>query len=176
MARADHIYVNRVSGLYNHHGIDCGDGSVIHYAGKSWQSQRCIEQTPMEEFCKGDELLVRDYQEFRGALEQATEADKLIHDASTKLNQMLDSLRGLAVEDLDFSEEAVIARAESRLGESRFGLMSNNCEHFAAWCKTGISNSDQIVSVWKASMSGPKFMRRQTQHMLTEIFENPWRR
>lgn len=176
MARGDHIYVNRVGGVYNHHGVDCGDGSVIHYTSKTWQQARRIERTSLEEFCKGDELNIRDYQEFLGTLEQADQADKMVQDASTHFNRLLDALRGLQVADLDFSEDAVIQRAESRLGESRFGLMSNNCEHFAAWCKTGISSSDQINSVWKASLSGPKFMRRRTQHVLTELFESPWSR
>ncbi|HRT20579.1 MAG TPA: lecithin retinol acyltransferase family protein, partial [Candidatus Hydrogenedentes bacterium] len=31
MARGDHIKVRRF--LYSHHGIDCGDGTVIHYTG-----------------------------------------------------------------------------------------------------------------------------------------------
>lgn len=29
MQKGDHLYVSR--GLYTHHGIDCGDGTVIHY-------------------------------------------------------------------------------------------------------------------------------------------------
>jgi hypothetical protein len=36
MARGDQIYVMRdlvgLPGLYQHHGIDCGDGAVIHYS------------------------------------------------------------------------------------------------------------------------------------------------
>ncbi|TRU83670.1 MAG: NC domain-containing protein, partial [Microcystis novacekii Mn_MB_F_20050700_S1D] len=35
MARGDQIYAYRellnLQGVYAHHGIDCGDGSVIHY-------------------------------------------------------------------------------------------------------------------------------------------------
>ena len=176
MARGDHIYVNRVGGVYNHHGIDCGDGSVIHYTSKTWQELRRIERTPIEDFCRDDELNVRDYEQFHDTLHEAGEADTLVQNASRRLNKLLDGLRGLQVEELDFSEDAVLARAESRLGESRFDLMSNNCEHFAAWCKTGISSSDQINSVWKASLSGPRFMRRRTQHLLTELFESPWSR
>ena len=32
MAKGDHIYVCRFG--YTHHGIDCGDGTVIHYTGE----------------------------------------------------------------------------------------------------------------------------------------------
>ncbi|MEL6580688.1 MAG: lecithin retinol acyltransferase family protein [Cyanobacteria bacterium J06621_12] len=40
--------------------------------------------------------------------------------------------------------DVVVARAKSRLGEKDYNLLSNNCEHFACWCKTGISDSKQI--------------------------------
>ena len=36
-----------------------------------------------------------------------------------------------------------LARAESRLGEGEYDLVFNNCEHFANWCRTGRSYSDQ---------------------------------
>lgn len=31
MAKGDHLYVDRGLGSFTHHGIDCGDGTVIHY-------------------------------------------------------------------------------------------------------------------------------------------------
>lgn len=34
MARGDHVKVKRMGGLYTHHGIDLGDGRVIHYSGE----------------------------------------------------------------------------------------------------------------------------------------------
>ena len=34
--------------------------------------------------------------------------------------------------------EKVIDRARSRLGEREYDLTSNNCEHFAKWCTTGV--------------------------------------
>ena len=40
--------------------------------------------------------------------------------------------------------ETVIARAKNRLGEDKYNLFQNNCEHFAHWCKTGKSASDQV--------------------------------
>jgi hypothetical protein len=42
-----------------------------------------------------------------------------------------------------FSPEEVIQRALSRLGETRYCAWENNCEHFARWCKTGQSVSEQ---------------------------------
>lgn len=43
-----------------------------------------------------------------------------------------------------FIDEVVVNRAESRLGENKYNLVFNNCEHFATWCKTGISDSKQV--------------------------------
>lgn len=43
-----------------------------------------------------------------------------------------------------FLPDIVVHRAESRLGERKYNLLFNNCEHFASWCKTGISESKQI--------------------------------
>ena len=107
MARGDQIYVIRpflkISGVYEHHGIDCGDGSVIHYRKKI----EVIERTPMITFTQGNQVFVKTYKTC-------------------------------------FIPEVVIRRAESRLGEAKYNLLFNNCEHFANWCKTGMSYSGQI--------------------------------
>lgn len=43
-----------------------------------------------------------------------------------------------------FCSEEVVCRAHSRLGESRYRLLTNNCEHFCNWCLYGESRSDQV--------------------------------
>jgi hypothetical protein len=43
-----------------------------------------------------------------------------------------------------YSPEETVARARSRLGETNYNLLTNNCEHFAIWCKTGVSESLQV--------------------------------
>ncbi len=40
--------------------------------------------------------------------------------------------------------DVAVNRAMSRLGENKYNLILNNCEHFATWCKTGVSESKQI--------------------------------
>lgn len=59
MARGDHVYVKR-GRRYSHHGIDCGDGTVIHYVGPR-ASLRRVACTPWAEFALDDEVLVRTY-------------------------------------------------------------------------------------------------------------------
>lgn len=52
-----------------------------------------------------------------------------------------------------FPDERVINRAQSRIGENLYDLFQNNCEHFARWCKTGVSESVQVRDV-KAGTTG----------------------
>ncbi|AWV04708.1 hydrolase [Burkholderia sp. JP2-270] len=37
-------------------------------------------------------------------------------------------------------------RAASRLGECRYRLLTNNCEHFCLWCLFGVGRSEQVAS------------------------------
>jgi hypothetical protein len=37
-----------------------------------------------------------------------------------------------------------IRRARSRIGERRYRLLTNNCEHFCSWCLFGQSRSEQV--------------------------------
>jgi hypothetical protein len=56
MAAADHLQVPRQHGLFNHHGIDLGDGTVAHYL-----EGREILRSPLEEFSRGQPLSVVPY-------------------------------------------------------------------------------------------------------------------
>ncbi len=59
MARGDHVYVRR--GFYTHHGIDAGDGTVIHFAGEPGLTMQTatVTRSPVEEFLAGGVLRVR---------------------------------------------------------------------------------------------------------------------
>ncbi len=109
MAFGNQIYVwrnfNNLEGVYQHHGIDVGDGSVIHYRKPS----EIIEQTSYDTFSRGNSVYVREYPQ-----------------------------------GFCFIPEVVVKRAFSRLGENKYNLLFNNCEHFATWCKTGVSESQQV--------------------------------
>jgi hypothetical protein len=48
-------------------------------------------------------------------------------------------------EYLSGSEQSeVVRRARLRLGEDRYDLLTNNCEHFCEWCIRGVSRSHQV--------------------------------
>ncbi len=59
------------------------------------------------------------------------------------------------------SVETVMQRAHTRLGENHFDFVFNNCEHFATWCKTGISESRQVDRLWRSAMRPAEYMERQ---------------
>jgi hypothetical protein len=42
------------------------------------------------------------------------------------------------------SRDEVARRARSRLGENRYNLLTNNCEHFSEWCVRGEHRSYQV--------------------------------
>lgn len=109
MARGDQIYVIKeflnIQGVYEHHGIDCGDGSVVHLRKRT----ETIERTTLATFLAGSksQIYVQHY-------------------------------------SVCYIPDVVIHRALSRLGERHYNLLFNNCEHFATWCKTGRSESQQV--------------------------------
>jgi hypothetical protein len=58
MAAADHLQVPRQHGLFNHHGIDLGDGTVAHYL-----EGRAILRSPLAEFSRDQPVSVVPYLE-----------------------------------------------------------------------------------------------------------------
>lgn len=60
MAYADHLYVTRLG--YTHHGIDCGDETVIHYNGGLWNPEFAkVERASLEEFSRGEPVATLSY-------------------------------------------------------------------------------------------------------------------
>ena len=71
----------------------------------------------------------------------------IIHE--TTLEKFLDG-RALKIDrnaEKMFSDEEIVLRARSRLGEEEYDLLNNNCEHFARWSVTGNSVSFQVENL-----------------------------
>lgn len=43
-----------------------------------------------------------------------------------------------------FGAAEIVARARTRLGENRYRVWTNNCEHFVHWCLSGAPRSTQV--------------------------------
>lgn len=117
MARGDHLYINCTG--YTHHGIDCGDGRVVHFETNMWRKFTSglvpvapprVREESLEDFSRGREVHVRYY-------------------------------------DLSDDPDVVLERARSRIGDEGYRLFHNNCEHFAVWCRTGRHESSQVETV-----------------------------
>jgi hypothetical protein len=54
-----------------------------------------------------------------------------------------------------FSAEQVVTRAQTRLGENAYRIVSNNCEHFCTWCLDGESRSAQVerLAAWPRAVA-----------------------
>ena len=46
----------------------------------------------------------------------------------------------------------IVRRARSRLGERRYNLLKNNCEHFCNWCQLGECRSEQVEALMKPAL------------------------
>ena len=47
-------------------------------------------------------------------------------------------------EPLPFGRDEIVRRARTRLGEDRYRVLTNNCEHFTEWAQFGLSRSMQV--------------------------------
>lgn len=104
MAAGDHLFVSY--GIFTHHGIDVGDGTVVELSKKKGG----VCHISFTDFWHGCEVSIREY------------------------------------ENSD-PPSVVLTRAFSRIGDTGYSLFSNNCEHFATWCKTGHLESAQVRTV-----------------------------
>lgn len=119
--KGDHIRVQRMNGLYAHHGIYVSDKEVIHFTGKDddsildWSKPEVI-QTDLSYFLKGGILEVKEYTDEEFA-------------------------------DL-YSPEQIVTYARACLGDKGYNLIFNNCEHFANVCTLGRFRSHQVEKVF----------------------------
>ena len=159
----DIICVHRIG--YEHFGVYAGDNKVIHYdIDPSDHYKICVHQAPMEEFLNGS--LVYSICEFPKVYGRPTEEipfsefrKKFAH--PEKAQTLWDVLK-ISNYHL-YTPEETVTRARERIGESSYNLWTNNCEHFAIWCKTGISESHQIEDVMSAMAETGRQIRRGLQ-------------
>ena len=50
-----------------------------------------------------------------------------------------------------YSEEEIVKRAKSKLGEKGYNVLFKNCEHFVTWCRYGKESSQQVNRVFSPS-------------------------
>jgi len=123
--KGDHIRVQRIGGLYAHHGVYISDDEVIHFTGQDDDSifdwSKCeVIKTDLKTFLKGGIVEVKEY------------TDEEFQDL--------------------YSPEQIVIYARSCIGDKGYNLAFNNCEHFANVCTLGRFRSQQVERVLLGKM------------------------
>ena len=151
----DIVAVRRKNGLYYHYAVYIGRGKVIHYADpdKEMGKNPCIHKADFRYFLSGAtsyEILLFSEE---GKVPQHIKIDLISGKEEkgrfSKKDRILFGKMFLGQMRINiFSPEETVNRAKIRLGEKNYKLKTNNCEHFAIWCKTGIRESTQVDMVF----------------------------
>ena len=174
ISRGDIIAVNRKEGVYQHFAVYIGNYEVIHYAAENgdFGEKISIHKASFDDFIKdSDQFYVLDFDsvtrtstQYRaqmpikpgsayGISSFVRRKGDFVNFPNIPLTMMLvcEIVKILNSEDYHlYSSEETVKRAESKLGETKYNLAFNNCEHFAIWCKTGVHESKQVEKILKA--------------------------
>jgi len=157
----DIIGVSRSNGAYEHYGIYVSETCVVHYALDSNTTiHPTIHATSMRHFLgKDTDYFVLDFPNpyqapvKLGSQPGTSQPDNVSEELANQLSQSY----GYHL----YTPEETVARARSRIGESSYSLLKNNCEHFAIWCKTGVSESLQVSGMLQTLLHSSKWQFRK---------------
>ena len=151
----DVIGIKRPAG-YEHYAVYAGNGKVIHYAAENGDfGEATIHEAPFEDFLNGQQtFFVLDFSEVgkrpskqhKGHPGRSILRHGLFGLTMGAISKAAENRQDSDIEHI-YSRKETLARARSRIGESSYSLVSNNCEHFAIWCKTGVDKSYQVNDV-----------------------------
>ena len=143
----DHISVSRMfQGFpYSHHGLrltyDDGSTEILHYGGQPGAVGGVIGRVSEENFIGGPEFQLHTHQPDPAS-------------GNTRL-----------------TDQEIRTRAYNRIGENRYDLINNNCEHFVNDCLYGRSFSNQVSGYM--NLFGMLFGNQQRQNFVNDYNQNP---
>lgn len=162
--RGDVLRIDR--GNYWHYAVYDNVNRVIHYTskGSDTSGENIVSETNFEHFLRGGqsfeivifpETFIDERTYVKGVMPSTCNGiidfpnsynlflifAKTLTSASLAITRVYEELKALNYRLIEPDE--VIARAEKKLGENKYNLMLNNCEHFAVWCKTDVYDSHQ---------------------------------
>ncbi|XP_039064599.1 lecithin retinol acyltransferase-like [Hibiscus syriacus] len=138
----DHIYCRRQGGLYDHHGIYVGDDMVVHLQGKGKKLGAPSEcnKCGNKRFINGEIAKVCIDCFLQGETVEIYEYGVPLFIVTTRKLGTCSSVPSKPPHEVI---EAAVYYLEK--GFAPYDLISNNCEHFAVYCKTGRAISLQVV-------------------------------
>jgi len=174
MSRGDHLIVGR--GLYTHHGIDLGDGTVVHYSGLA-DGLRAgpVERVTCDGFCRGEVPRVRRHPKAKWSADVAAQrAQERVGESSYHLvwrncesfcqwahTGQEWSLQVLAVAGVGTLAAAGLAVAGVR------GRFSRELAGAAAGCIGAVVAAPQVVSrVWSVASTARLVGQRLDRRLL----------
>lgn len=152
--------------LYDHYGVYTGNDEIIHYwsTNASNRDKSCnntITKTSFNEFLDGStKYFILSFPEKPGAPTKIERSNgnlglgiiKRPTDFLTSASLSW-AMNCLKYRDYHlYTATETVKRAESKLGCKGYSLAFNNCEHFAIWCKTGVSESHQVLELLGQAM------------------------
>ena len=158
----DIIGVVRRGGTYVHYGIYVSDTCIVHYnipASKTI-GHATVHATNLRNFLRDDpEYFVLDFPKpYQPPVALGGQnSTNHINSYSEELARSLQQTYGYHL----YSPEETVSRARSRLGETNYNLFTNNCEHFAIWCKTGVSESLQVTGMLGSLLNNQRWQFRK---------------
>jgi hypothetical protein len=131
--------------LYDHIGIYIGDNKVIHYKPLTSEldGDSIIMETHIEVFLKGNmNFFTINFNRFNEAISDVQSFAHFFESLT-----FIEFSKLVKSEYILYSPEETILRAKSMIGRQDYDLLFNNCEHFAMWCKTGINDCNQRMTL-----------------------------
>jgi len=147
LKHGDHLRTKGAFGFssMSHHAIYVGEDHIVHFTGGS-DSDVSLQ-----------------------AKQRASIKREHINVIVSLANQNGVQLEVVSRPSNALDREVIVQRALSRVGDKGYNLILSNCEHFAQWCVTGITRSDQVLS----AMQGPiRFLRRVIDDLI-ETSQHP---
>lgn len=153
LRRGDHIRVDR--GVYHHHMmvvsvVSADKVTVIHYTGVE-NLEKAASET---EGCDaGSSMAV------------ASSFSSFSFSGGQPLGEIKEETLPISphqVQVLDYNDKSQVKysvddslkRARTRLGEKKYNVVTNNCEHLVNWAKTGVAQSSQSQAGGRAALRG----------------------
>ncbi|PCE32541.1 lecithin retinol acyltransferase family protein [Burkholderia ubonensis] len=154
------VKVSRRLGLYDHYGIYISDSAVVHFnnrngAGELSGDANRIIKTTLKEFMDGStELKVVTFPAsiYESRRHETYRVSSFIAKPRQPWSRPVLSPNANLYKT--FSADEIADRALGQLGKGGYDLVFNNCEHFAVWCATGVSESIQVQRIMEVLSQG----------------------
>ena len=142
---------------YLHFAVYVGNQSVIHFASPNgdFGEDITVHEAPFSEFLRdGKSYYILNFGEKRGQMEYyhgekmgvlclplGKEVKERIRDAQYHLYSPQETVERARMVAREYKTKDALERFFLGMG---YNVFSNNCEHFALWCKTGVHESRQV--------------------------------